>query len=435
MSKSSIGEGPVNTSMNKKKTLYYGWIIVVAVWLIYFFVNNPPCYGTNVISTRLVLDHGWSEGVPGLSLSFHYLAIGLAAVPAGFLIQKIGAKWTIVGGSLIGIICYLVIRQVESETMYEFLFFLLGISVSTCASVACPSLINEWFEKDKSVPMAMLMTAGGIGGFLYPLLSERLTAVDIKLPWLVYCGMSVAAGLIAFFLVRGKSEKDERVSEGKAQDAKAANDQSSMKSKARSDEAAQPQRDYTLKDAAGTFSFYSLGLMVFTARGMFGGYFGYVLLYSVENGLSMETAAAVLSFCSAIGLAGRILAGLTDRLPIPVHVLAAIDYAILAMGPIALIFAKSLPMFVLAAFGVGFGFGFQNTLFPVLVPKHFGNKYFSVIYGVYNMVGSFGATLAPMMVLALRNLTGDFRPGFAVMAAFSIVCVFLAYFDKPKAAH
>ena len=409
------------------KKLFYGWIIVAAVWLIYFFTNDPPCYGTNVISARLVLEHGWSEGVAGLSLSFHYLAIGLAAVPAGFLIQKIGARKTIFGGAVIGILSYLYLRTVEDERVYEAMFFLLGISVSTCASVACPSLINEWFEKNKSLPMAILMTAGGIGGFLFPILSERLTAVSISLPWLVYAAMSVGTALLAIFVVRERPADVGEVKDGREWTRR--HDSQSQTALTSSEKM---PWDLSLSQACRTFPFYSLGLMVFAARGIFSGYVSYCLLYSVENGVPLETATAILSFYSAVSLAGRMLAAMIDRLPIPVHVLAAADYGLLALGPVCLIFARNIPMFVFAAFCIGFGFGLQNTLFPLLVPRHFGNRHFSVIYGVYHMVGSFGATLAPMMVLAFRNLTGSYRPGFAVMAAFGAVSMALAAVTREK---
>ena len=418
--------------MNGKKThsFFYGWVIVAAVWLIYFFTNDPPCYGTNVISARLVLEHGWSEGVAGLSLSFHYLAIGLAAVPAGFLIQKIGAKRTIFCGALIGIVSYCILRRVESEVVYELMFFILGISVSACASVACPSLINEWFEKNKSLPMAILMTAGGIGGFLFPILSEKLTSVSISLPWRVYAGMSAAAALIAVFVVKNHPADvgEEKDGAGRAKEEAAAAGE--VKEEAAAEEGG--PADVSLGEAARSFPFYSLGLMVFAARGIFSGYVSYCLLYSVENGVALETATAILSFYSAVSLAGRMLAAFIDRLPMPVHVLAAADYGLLALGPLCLIFAKNVPMFVFVAFCIGFGFGLQNTLFPLLVPRHFGNRYFSVIYGAYNMIGSFGATLAPMMVLSLRNATGSYRPGFAVMAAFGAVSMALAYVTREK---
>jgi len=393
--------------MNKKR-IPYRWIIVAAVWLVYFFVNNPPCYGTNVISARLVSEHHWGESVAGLSLSFHYLAIGLAAMPVGWVNQRFGPRRTILVGSLLGAACYLALLRVRTEPGYVVLFFLLGISVSACASVSCPSLVNAWFPRKKALPMAVLMTAGGIGGFLFPVLSERMTAADMQSPWRLYLGMALAAGALAVLAIRDKPRQEaERLSDAGEG--------------ARLAPAPGRRGGETLRQAAAAPRFYYLGFMIFSARAIFSGYISYSLLCTMEGGIPLAAAARILSAFSVFGMAGRILAAFIDRIPLPLRFQTGVDFALLSLGPLCLVFAGGLPACVAAAFFTGLGFGFENTLFPLLVPHIFGEKHFPMIYGAYNLMGSAGATIAPLLVFLLRRAVNSYSPGFLMLAALGLI--------------
>ena len=415
-------------SAEKKSKLFYGWIIMAATWLSYFLIVGPPCYGAPVITTKMVLRYGWAESVVGNVTSFRSLAFAVTALFAGFIMKRFGARVCIILGNILNIICFLCILLLDlSGTAYAMMYLGIGIGYGFTI-IACPTLINSWFERNKALPMSVMLTSGAAGGTLMPIISEWLSEKSIDLCWIVFICMTAATVLIALFVIKEKPADIGEVKDGR--DWLAKHPVTDIPSAAAGGRPA-PSPYTSMTQVLKTFNFYFVGFMQLSTRMVFMSFSSYIVLYSIQSGISSAMAATILSVFSVASLMGRILCGAMDKLHLPKTASNVIDLALHAAGFTILVTAHSAGAYLAASIVVGFAAGFNTPFFPLLVSACFGDAVFSQVYGIYNAIASVGSTITPLIVVAIRNATGHYEPAFIVFAVFIAVMAALTAIFRP----
>ena len=86
--------------MAKKQKHFYGWYLVAALWLIYFFNIGFPMYGGTVLNSYMVDQLGISRTVLGLGFSLFSLCQGLPGPLISRMIERRGQRFTMGAGTL-----------------------------------------------------------------------------------------------------------------------------------------------------------------------------------------------------------------------------------------------------------------------------------------------------------------------------------------------
>ena len=414
---------PQTLAAPRKGRLFYGWIIMAISWCIYLMFPAPAYYGINVVSTGYVTMRGWDSSVIGLAVSVHSLSAAIAAVPIGALYQKKGARFSLALCGGLSALCYLILATLNvSAGLYPLLFLGVGIG-SSCALLASSSLVNAWFDKNKSLPTAVLTTAGALGGFLYPLLAERISRRNVTGSWLLFFCLAALALTVTLLFAKGKPSDI-----GEVRDGRAWRERHGIPFDAADSGVAE---GLTVREASRSRQFYFLGILVFGYGIMFSGFTSYASLCAIRHGISAAGAAGILSCYSITSLGGRILTGAVDKLGIRKKYVSLLEYAVTAAGMAILAFASAPLHFYLAAVLCGFGAGIHATVFALLIPEYFGNRSFSVLYGAFNTVSNIGSTLAPLAVYALATATGSFRVPYLIISVYLLVCTGISLLMKP----
>ncbi|MCI8453997.1 MAG: MFS transporter [Lachnospiraceae bacterium] len=400
----------------KNSSVFYGTWVLAAIWLVYFFTTTPISYGTSVISTKIVLEYGWNEGIIGLASSMNYLLIVLTSIPGGVLEQKKGYRFTIILGAAVGTLAFLFLSLFYSDpVLYVAMFGAAGICAALCGLTSGPSLINEWYARNKALPMAILMTAGSVGGFLMPLVAQAVSDVSIQACFLLYMGMVGSCILLALFVIRDHPQDVGEIRDGRRWTAahpvkETASTQTNSRSK-------------TPSECCRSRTFLLFSLQLITSRAIGIGINSYVVLYAIQNGVSPMRAAFLLTVYNIFNCFGRLLSGFSDRLPVSTRSLNLICFFLQAAGAVLLSLVPGFVPFAVSCAIAGFGFGIYCTLWPLLIVSLFGSENFTVLNGTCNTVGCIGSAASPTVVYLIASALGGYSVAFLTLGLLGLLCI------------
>lgn len=84
----------------KQLNFFYGYIIVVVLWFVYFFNVSIPLYGGGVLNSMMVSATGMDPAIIGYATSLCTIMQGVAGPFVGMLIQKKGIRLPFILGSV-----------------------------------------------------------------------------------------------------------------------------------------------------------------------------------------------------------------------------------------------------------------------------------------------------------------------------------------------
>ncbi len=146
-------------------------------------------------------------------------------------------------------------------------------------------------------------------------------------------------------------------------------------------------------------------------------------------GLNYSTAALIVSIIAIINAGGRLLSGaLADKLGAlnvyrTMYAVTIISLAVLAFVPM------SLPVFIIAIFGVAIAYGSFLSLVPTITERLFGGKNFSANYAlVFQAYG-----IAALSGILIKSFTTETNYMFIIAMSTTILGFIIAMFIKaPK---
>ena len=158
-------------------TPFYGWKLLVVLFVIYFFNVSFPYYGGVVVNSIMSEDLGISRSTLGLGVSVFSMALGFAAPLAGYMVTKRGVRYTLLVGSGLLISGTLLMALVVTQPWHYVLIFgvLVGVGVAMGSIIPIQSCVTAWFSRRRSMAIAVVMSAAGFGSLAAaPLLVEAI---------------------------------------------------------------------------------------------------------------------------------------------------------------------------------------------------------------------------------------------------------------------
>ena len=89
--------------MRVTKSLYYGWILLGALWLVFAFNLGFPAYGGPLINSSMAIQLNFSRETLGLITSFYIIMSGLPGPVVAMAVNRFGVRRTLVAGSLMNV--------------------------------------------------------------------------------------------------------------------------------------------------------------------------------------------------------------------------------------------------------------------------------------------------------------------------------------------
>lgn len=371
-------------------------LAVVTAFLALFAIVGVALYGLPRFYPYFVQELGWSRQQVTSGNAYSKIAVAIVfGFLAGRIVDRFGPRRLMLAGIVMAGLALVGLSYVTTLGAF-YLFYAFNALGYVCGGpLPNQVLLSRWFDQGRGKAMGIAYLGIGVGGALVPLLAFALTQ---SLGWrgaLRGLGfLMILIALPAAYFVR------EPVAA--AASARAAVKQS-------------------LKPIMSRPAFFFLLIGSMASIGAVGGTMQNLALYlSLDRKLAQVDVDATLSLILVGSLVGRLLMGwLADRWP-KKRVMILI-YVIVAAAIPPLFYAPTPAMLKVCAFLFGIGLGGDYMIIPLMAAELYGVAIMGSVMGVVLTADSVAESLVPMLVAALRDSTGSYAPGFAVLVTLAAI--------------
>ncbi len=406
------------------RKLFYGWYVALACGL------GLACGLASVITATFSIflgplrsEFGWTQSETFTGLLLVTAAVTIAAPFIGSLVDRFGAKRMILAGFLMEAA---VIASFSTQTASLFAFYARYIALAILGlgttHVAFLRVISVWFDRRRGLALGLTLAGLGVGGIIWPLLSQwAITAYGWRTAYVVVALAVATVGILSIGLV----VRDSPASMGLLPDGDA-----QPTAPGAGPAVAAAQTGFTLAETMRQGHFW-LMLAAFLLIGLVvQSLILHLVPMLVMRDVAPMRAAQAQSLVAAALIVGRLAAGmLMDRFFAPRVAIAflvgpIVGISLLASG------ASGTGAF-LAGMLTGLAAGAEVDVTAFLASRYFGLKYFSRTYAWFYSAYSAGAGLGPLLTAQAVERYGDYTEILYVHAGLLILAALMLTRLKP----
>lgn len=422
----------------KSPKVFYGWWIVLGGFSLTAVSSAFSYYGFGIFFNPLLEEFGWDAAVLGGVLSLSRLESGVIAPLVGFLVDRIGPrKIMLVGVTLTGT-GYILLSQTTSP-FYFYVVFLVLVQGGASAGMGSPPRIAtaNWFRRRRGTALGLVTLGLSVGGLFARPLAEIITNLGWRTALIVGGVLIWLVGYPVSLVMRQRPEQFGYLPDGDLPESSetASSISKSTSTKMSSSPSSKPdivEVDYSPIAALKTQAFWTITLM-FTSRQLVAGTVALFLVPLLqERGMTLTTAASMVSIMAFVGMPGRVGFGwLGDRFD--KRKVLAFCFLLQSTGLILftslggnLGLAFFLTLYAATYAGV-------NPLIPAIQGEYFGRQYFGTIRGLMTPISMVAVVSGPFIMTLIHDLTGSYEPAFIILAAVNLFALFFVLITKkPK---
>ena len=377
--------------MKKGKNRY----AVLAIASIVNFVHGNP-YIWTVFQPYVRKEYGLSLAASSQPFTIIIGIFALGNMLGGYLQHKIGAKKTILAGSLVMCLGFFLAAVAPSHMpwLISLGYGALGGLGSGCAFSMLVAVPQGWFPDKRGLVTGITVGVIGISGVLMNPLCDSILASDgyrtaMRLVTAVYAVLCLGA----FFI---EEAPEELASQGSVLAKTDGSTKLEAGTKPEGGAEAAVQRQYTTREMMHTKVFYAIAITMALAVP------AYVLVnplmksLGMERGLTSAQALAGVMIASFANIIGRFaMPWLSDRTGRKAVI--RVMYVLAMVSVVGLIAARG-GLFILLISIVCLVYGGVVSVFPVLVSDHFGMKYQGMNFGAVMLGYGLISILCPYLL-------------------------------------
>jgi MFS family permease len=384
--------------VSKVNEFQRGWKILILAFLgVATSAAVMPLYGFGVLMAPLQEAFGWSRSDLMATNSFSAFGAIFSAQIAGWLNKRYGLR-PIALLSFIGLfLAFLIISQLDKLSrsiwlLYGF-FGLLSFAGIGTLQVTWTDLVNRWFEKNRGLALAIILSGSGFMGVLLPPL---ITTVIEYWSWragfvlLAVFPLLITLPLAWFWLqpMPGSQLNTRRLKPGQAEGS--------------------VLPGVSFSEGIRSWKYWVINFSMVMVAG--------AIMVMVINTVPMlqdkgYTALEASKLFAVFGLSlvsGRVAVGfLVDRLWAP-----GVAFVVLLMSAVGCFLLATIDnntqVLILSIGLIGVGAGAEFDLAAFLIARYFGMRDYGRLFGLQMGVISAGICLAPAAVAYLYHQTGSY---------------------------
>ncbi|HXG57142.1 MAG TPA: MFS transporter [Vicinamibacterales bacterium] len=367
---------------------------VVTAFLALFAVVGFALYGLPRFYPFFVQELGWTRKEVTSGNAYSKIVVALAfGVLAGRLVDRLGPRRLMLvgilmaGGALIGL------SYVTTFAGFYLFYGFNALGYVCGGPLPNQVLLARWFDRARGKAMGTAYLGIGLGGALVPVLAFALTQTFGWRGALRVLGiLMILVSFPAAYFVR---EPDAPATRANA-----------------------PR--LSLSGILSRPAFYLLTLGSMASIGAVGGTMQNLALYlSLDRKFPQGMIDSTLSLVLIGSLVGRLLMGwLADRWP--KRRVMLLVYVIVAAAIPPLFYAPTAPVLMACAFVFGIGLGGDYMIIPLMAADLYGVAIMGRVMGVVLTADGVAEAVVPMVVAGLRDTTGSYASGFAILVALAI---------------
>jgi MFS transporter, ACS family, hexuronate transporter len=393
----------------------YRWIILGVCWMAYI-VAYVQRLSIGPLAPFLKTDLSLTAEQIGTLMSASALGYTITLIPAGWLVDRIGARWILLVGEVIGGIFIAAMFFATSYTTGLIFMGLAGLGLGFIMPTTTKAVVIWFPSRERATAMGLKQTGLNVGGIVA---AATLPAVAIALTWhygfLATGTVSVLIGILSFVLYK---EPPAKVVLPILKTTELEKVKPSLKEILK-------HRDIWLVSCTG----FCLNAVEFSVMAYFVLYLQSVLAFAVV------AAGMFLAILQAGGAAGKPLAGfISDRafggkrkraylIVIGTGVVLCAIWSLIPSG-------FSLWMIGLLAVILGLSSFSWGGLHLTLVSEIAGKELTGAAIGVSTVVQMIGNILGPPVFGYIIDSTGSYRMAWQFLAVLGIIGVILLLFVR-----
>jgi len=398
---------------NKKPKFFYGYIIVIAGFLIMMIAFGTQ-YSFGVFFKPILNEFGWTRAETSGPYSLYMITYGVFCVVTGRLCDRFGPRLVVTFSGLISGLGYVLMSQISA--LWQ-LYIVYGIMAALGTSTYIPlaSTIARWFGKRRGLMTGIATSGVGLGIAIVPVISTRLIlSYDWRTAVLIVGGATIALIMLMAQFLRREPQK-----EGPAQGSNGKLESNSPISAG----------GLSMLEAIRTRQLWIICISFLFSGIFFQSAMVHIVPHVTDLGISKTTAASVLAVIGILGTVGRIGMGFTaDR--IGNKAMLIISFAVISAAFWELLVAKELWMFYLFAVLFGFFSGLGALITPVAA-EYFGLKAVGAIAGMVVFAWAIGGAVGPTLSGYIFDVSNSYSVAFVLSAILSLTAVIILFQLKP----
>lgn len=412
-----------------KEKIYYGWWMVLLLFLTLISTAGNGFYAISVYVPRLIDELGCTTSGLMLAAAVWAIVFGFSNPIIGSVMHKQGVRKVFIIG-VVGAGGLMMMMSLITQLWHLYVLNLIfGFIGAATILVPCQTLITNWFNKKRGVAMALMMMGIGAGGFIVPqviawLISEfgwrnsfRIGAVlnyILVLPPLLFFLKNNPADVGQFIDGLDPDENDPSTS--------------------------QTKMGLSSKEAVKTANFWILvGVYVLQLFVMSGFQMNIQNFAEKQMGYSLIIATHFMAFALFVTLPARFIFGwLCDRFN-PKYMMASAGFFLMGGAFILWYFVVKLGWvndyraIGLFSFFQGFGIAGSAVVMPIMVGRCFGEREFPKILGLAMTGFAVGVLFGPFLMGKIFDATGNYANAFILAMGVAFAAGILALFIQTDA--
>ncbi|MBN1615514.1 MAG: MFS transporter [Deltaproteobacteria bacterium] len=408
---------------------FFGYWVVTGAFLA-ILVSSGAQFSFSIFMPALLKEFGWTRGNLSVGMTLAMVVMPIAGLAGGYLTDRIGPKWTVVIGGVIGAIAMFLLSTMQTLTQFILYYgVLLACGIALSYLIATISTVRRWFMKKAALMVAIAMSASGVG---IVILTPVAHGMIQKLGWrsaYIYFGIILLVGAVigGFFL------KKDPESVGQYPDGIKPSEE---EMKFRADFISRAVK-WSVGDAFKTGAWWlviiaQLGYLVAVI-----GLITHMITWGMKDlGIPLPKMVIIFSFVFVLSaVVGRLFSGFSSdwlmaKFGLTRKPLLYLCCFGVAVGMFLCPYVKDAQSLIWVSVIIGFSYGCGLAIFPVYLGDLFGVVNMPVLFGVMGLfVAGFGA-LGPISFGIAYDMMGSYNMAFLGTAILCVLCGCALYFIK-----
>jgi MFS family permease len=392
------------------------WLIAAALFIALFFLWGGGYNTGPIFLAALLKAFGWSHARVGSIIGALALAIGISAPIAGWLLDRVEARWVMGTGAIIAVLGLLGASSSHAYPTLLASIIVLGIGLGAATWLAASLVIVNWFPDRRGMALGLVTFGMESGGMV---MTYTVGSIIAAYGWRVgYFVVAVPAILLVtpllLMVVRTRP--------------------ANVGSQAGSTQV-ESLPGYEVGEALRTRAFWMLAVAELSFGLAAGGTFHHLVAFLEGLGYNLRAATLVISIVLGMAAVGKVAMGaLGDR--IGGKNALGIGFTMIAASVPILLNADRPTLLVLWLIVVGIAGASPVALGPLLTAETLGLKRFGTLFGWLGFALTFGLFIGPQLVGWITDVTGNYTAGYELCGLICVVggvASFLCVAPRPAA--
>jgi sugar phosphate permease len=393
-------------------TLFYGWWIVWACFIITLYASGIIFYGFTAFFEPLVREFGWSYTQISFASSLRGLEMGILAPLVGILADRFGSRKLMLYGVIAVGLGLILLGFTRSLLTFYGAIILISFGAGGCTTVVTMTVVAHWFRRKIGKALGIMSSGFGASGLMIPLVVMVIDAFGWRTA-VIACGIGMwVIGIPLSLVVRDRPEPYGYFPDGDVLPFGDSEDFAEIRGGKKHFLDLLKIKELRYLNLAEAIRFMVLTAVII-----------HIMPYLSTVGWSRTGAGLVAAAIPLVSVAGRLLFGWLSDL-FNKRLVMAWAFTCMGCGMLVLPYAGTDYLIILFLILFSTGIGGITVLRGAILREYFGSASFGTMIGIVMGFGAAGGIVGP----TLAGLVFDTLGNYQILWSWFSGCVFLAIF-------